>query len=296
MTYPRAHLVDSANGGYYHCISRCVRQSWLCGKDTISGKSFEHRRHWIKRRIEHLATIFAIDVYAYAIMSNHYHIVVKLDPKRTKKWSDSEVATRWLSKSPASHKQVPETEELKRLIEDPHKIRQLRTRLGSLSWFMRYINEPLARLANAEDECSGRFWEGRFKSVALLDSTAILNCMIYVDLNPNRAGSSVAIPSAHTSAKARLSKGNTTLGDLRQLNIDTATYLELLTWTGRKKKLATQRVRSTLSRLRQSEQQWKDRVRANAQGYRAYGLKESIAEYVVSLGQQWLQMPALRAY
>ena len=87
MTSPRSKLVDPTTPGYYHCVSRCVRRAWLCGVDDYSGESYEHRRQWVEDRLVELGAAFALGVYAYAVMSNHLHVVVRLDPSVACSWS-----------------------------------------------------------------------------------------------------------------------------------------------------------------------------------------------------------------
>ena len=94
MAIPRKDQIDVENAGYYHLISRCVRRAFLCGQDPDTGDDCEHRREWIENRIIKLAKIFSIEVYAYAVMHNHYHLVVYCDPKLPLSWSDQEVAER----------------------------------------------------------------------------------------------------------------------------------------------------------------------------------------------------------
>ena len=191
MPRARYRQVSIDNTPYYHCISRCVRRAYLCGSDPVSGYDFEHRRQWIVDRIKLLCSVFAVDLCAYAIMSNHYHIVVRINAQQVSEWGDNEVAQRWMKifRGPLlMHQYLGKADltnvEFKRV---ERIIATWRARLYDLSWFMRCINEPIARLANREDHCSGRFWEGRFKSQALLDERALLACMAYVDLNPIRA-------------------------------------------------------------------------------------------------------------
>lgn len=175
----------------YHCISRCVRRQYLCGKDAQTGKDFSHRRDWIRARIFELQAIFAIDICAYAVMSNHVHLVLRVQQDAALAWDDREVAERWLKlfggrpllRSFVAGENLSEAQ----LSAVSAWIEIYRERLFSISWFMRRLNEPIARAANAEDNVTGRFWEGRFKSQALLDDAAVIAAMAYVDLNPIRA-------------------------------------------------------------------------------------------------------------
>ncbi|MCH2097262.1 MAG: hypothetical protein MK142_02620, partial [Pseudomonadales bacterium] len=190
MGYPRAFTVDPEQPGFYHCISRCVRRAWLCGEDPVSGRCFDHRRNWIEQRLISLADSFAVGLFAWAVMSNHTHVVLRIDPKLPERWSDEDVARRWARLNQRLEAVEPAHVEarVRQLVAQPQRIAELRVRLGSLSWFMRFLNESIARAANAEEHCTGRFWVGRFKCQALLDDAAVTACMAYVDLNPVRAG------------------------------------------------------------------------------------------------------------
>jgi REP element-mobilizing transposase RayT len=211
MTSPRAALVSIEDTPWYHCVSRCVRRAFLCGEDHFSGKNFDHRRGWIAERIMQLAGIFAIDVAAYAVMSNHYHVVVRIDQERALEWSVEEVLRRWteLFSGPLLVTRYLSEARAELCDAEIAKVEELaetyRARLHDLSWFMRTLNEHIARQANAEDGVKGRFWEGRFKSQALLDEQALLAAMAYVDLNPVRAGiAETPEASDYTSIQARI--------------------------------------------------------------------------------------------
>lgn len=209
MARPRSEQISLADTPYYHLVSRCVRRAFLCGEDRESGRSYEHRRQWVEDRIRLLASVFAIEVAAYAVMSNHYHLVVKLVPEQLLSVSDSEILRRWscLYKGPFVLQRYTNGQSLDD--QDAAQLAKLaadyRDRLGSLSWFMKCLNEPIARRANQEDNCTGHFWESRYKSQPLLNEAALLSCMAYVDLNPVRA-SMAATPetSEHTSIKERI--------------------------------------------------------------------------------------------
>lgn len=259
---PRARHTQIAveSTPYYHCVSRCVRRAFLCGRDESTGKDFEHRREWIEEEIFRLAGIFALDVSAYAVMSNHFHIVLFINTDKSESWNEAEVIDRWhrLFKGSLQSQRFVAGEEqsksaLKLLSKDAS---EWRSRLTDISWFMRVLNEKIARQANKEDECTGRFWEGRFKCQALLDEQALMACMAYVDLNPVRAKmADTPEESEHTSVKSRCEAANSEgrvegvvakqpknlqrfIGNPRQempdgLPFRLLDYLELVDWTGR---------------------------------------------------------------
>ncbi len=213
----------------------------------MTGFNFEHRRQWIADRIKLMCSVFAIDLCAYAIMNNHYHIVVRINPAHVDKWSDGEVAHRWLQifSGPLLMQRYLANADLSstelKCVADLFKT--WRERLADLSWFMRCINEPIARLANREDHCTGSFWEGRFKSQALLDERALLACMAYVDLNPIRAAmATTPEQSDYTSVQERIEHPNSSsLASFSEdgentLPFNLKDYLELVDWGGREVK------------------------------------------------------------
>ena len=247
MPEPRYRQVSIEDTPYYHCVSRCVRRAFLCGSDSVTGFDFEHRRQWIVDRIKLLCSVFAVDLCAFSIMSSHYHIVIRINADEAKQWSDIEVAKRWMrifSGPVLMHQYLGNTDLTDIELEYVAELFTIwRERLGDLSWFMRCINEPIARMANAEDHCTGRFWEGRFKSQALLDERALLACMAYVDLNPIRAAMArTPEQSDYTSIQERIEQpDNSCLRPFEDkeengIPFKLKDYLELVDWGGREVK------------------------------------------------------------
>ena len=265
MPLPRSQLISLEATPHYHVVSRCVRRQYLCGVDSSTGRDFSHRRGWIRARIFELQDVFAIDVFAYAVMSNHFHAILSVDQARALEWAPEEVARRWmmlfggnpLVRSFVAGERLSDAE---RAVVGA-QIAKYRTRLHDISWFMRCLNEPIARWANAEDNVTGRFWEGRFNSQALLDEAALLLAMAYVDLNPIRAGmAETPEESDYTSIQQRILEQRmcdsedaqalpedlrSAIGKLmpfsdqnsadpeRAIPYEIADYLELVDWSGR---------------------------------------------------------------
>jgi REP element-mobilizing transposase RayT len=298
MTRPRKALISLADTPYYHITSRCVRRAFLCGVDHYSGQSYEHRRQWVVDRIRLLSSLFAIDVCAYAVMSNHYHLVLKACPEQLDDLTEDDIMERWcaLFKGPLLVQNYRSGEELKPFerasVSDTVNI--WRKRLASISWFMRCLNQPIARQANKEDGCTGKFWESRFNSQALKSEEALLSSMVYVDLNSVRADiAETPEASEYTSIRERLRaefkqesaiEGQIACGDMLDFRsplkpllhfenhnsakpqtgipFDLKDYLELIDWTGRiirsdKRGHIENNLPPILSRLQISPEQWR---------------------------------------
>jgi len=319
MAQSRQSQVSLSDTPYYHCISRCVRRAYLCGKDKYTQQSFEHRRQWVAERMHYLASIFNIDICAYAIMSNHYHLVVHVDEKTNadlthenvcKRWfklySKPVLVTRWLDKETMSEAENKVALNL---------INEWRGRLSDISWFMRCLNEFIARKANKEDGCTGRFWEGRFKSQALLDEDALLTCMAYVDLNPVRAHINDSIEtSEYTSAYERIHGviqaktvyptfsfikkplfgfvGNVDEHKIQGLPFSFLDYLALIDWSGRHIREDKHGVIPTehpklLSLLNLNEEIWLSLAKRFGKDYHgAVGTIEALAAYAFHTGKR----------
>jgi REP element-mobilizing transposase RayT len=337
MGYARKSLICLSDTPYYHVIARCVRRAWLCGYDAYAGKDYSHRKHWVMQRLRLLSEIFAIDLCAYAIMSNHYHLVLRVDRELAARVSKEEVVQRWtrLFRAPlliqrwqdgdASNAERAAAEQL---------IEGWRKRLIDISWYMRSLNEYLARRANAEDECTGRFWEGRFKSQALLDEAGLLTAMAYVDLNPVRAGvAATPEESEFTSIYARIQQHtplprvcqtgmrerkrrtrfrpppllafrSEACGQQPSLPMQLEDYLQLVDWTGRfaradKRGVIAEQLPSILVRLQINPDAWKTTMRAGGNRFgRALGRVERLRSHARRLGQAWISglLAAQRLY
>ena len=280
MPQSRRNQISLEDTPYYHCCSRVVRRAFLCADDQYSGENYDHRRSWLEELFLKIASVFAIDIAAFAVMSNHLHVVLRIDAEKANAWSDKEIIERWhqiFKGTDLTHKFLKDN-----LLEEhqmahlKHLIATYRSRLCDISWFMRCLNEPIARKANEEDKCTGRFWEGRFKSQALLDDAALLTCMAYVDLNPIRAKlAKTPEGSENTSIKLRIEaalreeqpkallpfSGNECQNQAHGLHFSLQDYIELVDETGRiirddKSGYISESSAKVLTRLNISQDNW----------------------------------------
>jgi REP element-mobilizing transposase RayT len=309
MPKPRSQQICLSSTPYYHVCSSTVRKAFLCGVDKETGVSYEHRRTWIEKRIFQLAQVFAIDICAHAVMNNHLHLVLHVESEQVENWTTLEVLTRWHKLFKGTHLTVkfqqeqPLTQFELEMVEDT--VQMYKQRLIDISWFMRSLNEPIARQANKEDKCTGHFWEGRFKSQALLDDAALLSCMAYVDLNPVRAGiAPTPEQSSFTSIQLRIKaaiKGeqpkallpftdNEHQDKTAGISFSLKDYLTLVDETGRvmredKRGAINAKTAEILSRLHISDESWL-KLTTNFEGMftGAVGTAEHLCKFTEHVG------------
>lgn len=306
MTTARTALIPPGSAGSFHCVQRCVRRAFLCGQDRYTGQSFEHRKDWVEQRFLLLAECFSVSIHAYAVMSNHLHVVLQLDPAWQATWTDVEVASRWVRLFPSREdSEAANSHKRDQLLQQPERLLVLRARLSDLSWFMKCLAEPIARSANAEDGCKGRFWEGRFKAQLLCGERALLAAMAYVDLNPIRAGLAHDLSSAaHTSMCSRLNA--LTPADLdcplrpiagrpTPLGLSLRAYVGLVEWTGLHvrpgKRCALQaNAPGALVHYEADPSRWPMRVKAVGSGYwRIIGSAADLINAATRINQRWIK-------
>ena len=208
MTVARSRLVDTAVTRWYHCISRCSRRAHLFGE---VGPDAVDRKAWIENRLKQLDDIFAVSVGGFSVLDNHLHLLLRIDVDQPSTWSDEEVVRRWFrlypprgaDRKPLADNQIDDL--VQKRIKDEKWVAKSRQRLGSLGWFMKCLKEPLSRMVNKSEKCTGSFFEGRYKSIAILDTEALLTVCAYIDLNPVAAGiAATPEQSDYTSVKSRV--------------------------------------------------------------------------------------------
>lgn len=206
----RSQQVDASKSRVYHCSSRLVRRASLCGQDPVTGRNQSHRRRWVEERTKFLSRVLLIDCLAITVMPNFVHHVLRNRPDLARRLSTREILARmWYletrtdasddSKRRQKPRPIPK-KILSQRLQDPQYLSASRKKLCSLSYFMQRLNERIAQRANREDDQTGRFFEGRFKSKLLSCPRDILDALVYVDLCPVRAGLSETLEASQCTS------------------------------------------------------------------------------------------------
>lgn len=313
MAIPRSRQICLQSTRFYHCTTRIVRRSFLCGFDRKTQTNYEHRRAWIEDLIHRVSEAFCIQILTYAVMSNHYHLVVYINPELAqsltaaevaerwgKIWSVSDVVKRFLDHEPLSDAEYRQAEA---------QIETWRSHLANLSKLMAYLNQKTSRRANKEDKVTGHFWEDRFASQALLGEEAVVQCMAYVDLNAVRAKMhDTPEASVHTGIHYRLNNpfhhlmpfdnARTPNSEFEEtIPCEWEDYLQLVDWTGKaivhgKRGSIPMDFPSILTRIGLSQADWMKRM-VPTPGFRqrALGTADQLKAYCRAIGQKWFKRP-----
>ncbi|MCY2967939.1 MAG: hypothetical protein NT069_30640 [Planctomycetota bacterium] len=218
----------------YHCVNRSLRGAFIAGVDKSTGRSYDNRRQWLTRALQSQSEQLCVDVLAFSIESQQLQLLVRTRPDIAKSLSTQEVARRYLTGIPSKAgfdqpAAIPQPEAIKELAKDPGLVARARARLSSLSWFVSQITEPLARNANREDEIRGRFWEGRFHCLPILDGPALAAAVAHVELSPILSGEATTLAGCKATSVSPRSAA---------LKSGSPTWLSSLTGNGKSRKAA----------------------------------------------------------
>jgi len=179
----KRHKVEGETG-YYHLMSRTVNGEALFG---------EREREVLRKMIWQVSDFSGIKVLTYAVMKNHFHLLVEVPAEQVV--SDAELVRRYRRLYPKPTPWQPvawETLE-KILAEGGSEARAMREgllrRMGDVSWLMKTLKQRFAMWLNRSKERYGHLWAERFKSVLVEgDRFALRTVAAYIDLNAVRAG------------------------------------------------------------------------------------------------------------
>ncbi len=317
MTYPRSQTISQTEDGHYHIISSCVRGAFLL--NNTEPEKYNLRKKWVQEKMISLSKIFYIDIFGYALMDSHMHIVLGTRYFQADKASRKDVAKRWLTLHPKRRgKTTPTEKDINELANNKKEVEVCRKKLRDVSWYMKALNQYIARRANLEDNVKGRFWQGRFESIALPESSAILKCLMYVELNPIRAKiaetpETSKFTSCYDRIKAHLArkkaKTNNNSKDKEKdswlaqifdtpkskgiLHMTFEEYLDLLDWTGReirkdKRGAIPDNLAPILERLGLRTNHWADSFESFRHDFRRVaGSEETIRAYAKKANKKW---------
>ena len=320
MTRPRYQQILPRVTPYYHVMGRCTQGLSLMGeRNPITGENTADRKGWIETHLEHVARAFCIDVCKYALMDNHYHLLLHINMRKAKKLPMAEVIYRWhmmFEGDDLSHRYIKkekltgkERRQLERLVK------KWRKRLWNISWFMRCFNQYVSYRCNSESGNKGTFWQSRYKIKGLFSYAAILACCIYIDLNPVRAGLALTPETSdYTSFKKRLDalhlpgsvsadwlypfRKDSTHAQKQQkdcLPFTMKEYMELLDETGRvarpdKPGKIAKHLPPILERLQFSQEQWLEVITHYDNHFKRFIAPASMMKKLaIELKQKWLQ-------
>lgn len=246
----------------------------------------------------HLAKYFSVEIDAYAVLANHFHLVIYFDPTACQQWSDDDVAFRWVEAFPPLEKGevVEALKPLRReqIVANKHLLADRRKKLGCLSTFMKHLKQPISRRANREDGCQGHFFEKRFYSGALLSEQAVLASMAYVDLNPVRAKIARSVQQCrNTSIAARLKLLENSPERLREIlqplvsGVGKVTHrlgITLIDYIERLDEIINAEVNPQRDYSPNKQSRWFNQVASFRKRQRAYGPIEALHQWIESRG------------